>query len=436
MEYQYPSASNEALNRFQKYLERHCLAFPRQIPHLLRWVNRFHQTSPDPALSLSDRLRVFATALKGDTRLAPWQRDQAVTAVELWFQFQAEPPEGGTLQTVTAKPASAAATSRANGEVDPWSAIFERMRQALRIRHYSPNTEKTYLDWSRRFVTYVHGRPSETVGEADVRRYLSHLAIQRQVSASTQNQAFNALLFLFREGLQRPLEGLADSVRARRGRRLPVVFSRDEVKAVLGCMSGTTKLMAQLIYGAGLRINECIHLRVKDLDFDQMRVLVRCGKGDKDRSTLMPASLVEPLRTHLARVKQLHAQDLNAGAGETRVPDALVRKYPNVGREWAWQYVFPSSVMSADQEDGTIRRFHCSASSLQKAVRAAIRKAGIGKHASVHCLRHSFATHLLESGTNIREIQELLGHNSLETTMVYTHVLREQAPTARSPLDA
>jgi integron integrase len=312
---------------------------------------------------------------------------------------------------------------------------LEEIRKKFRIRHYSPNTEKAYLEWSRRFILYVHGRPGATLGEADVRRFLSHLAVQRHVAASTQNQAFNALLFLFREGLDQPLAGLADTVRARRGRKLPVVFSRDEVKSVFSVMKGTTKLMAQLTYGGGLRLTECLRLRVKDLDFDQRRVFVRSGKGDKDRSTLLPVSLVEPLRAHLARVKELHGRDLAAGTGETRLPDALARKYPNAGREWAWQYVFPSSILSPDREDGKIRRFHCAGSSLQKAVKEAIRKAGIAKHAGVHTLRHSFATHLLEGGTNIREIQELLGHNNVETTMIYTHVMRHNAPAVRSPLD-
>jgi len=278
-------------------------------------------------------------------------------------------------------------------------------------------------------------RPPTALGEADVKRYLSHLAMERRVAASTQNQAFNALLFLFREVLVQPLDGLQDTVRARRGARLPVVFSQEEVRRLLDAMAGTTKLMAQLTYGAGLRLMECVTLRVKDLDFDQRRVIVRRGKGDKDRSTLLPASLVDPLKAHLWRVKARHDADLAEGHGEVRLPDALDRKYPNAGREWAWQYVFPSAILSPDREDGKLRRFHTAESNLQKAVKEALRKSGIPKHAGVHTLRHSFATHLLEAGTNIREIQELLGHAHVETTMIYTHVLREISPRAESPLD-
>ncbi|MBN2449421.1 MAG: integron integrase [Lentisphaeria bacterium] len=316
-----------------------------------------------------------------------------------------------------------------------WVGVLSDERRILRLRHYSPKTETAYLDWARRFAAYCGMRPPTALSEGDIRRYLSHLAMERLVAASTQNQAFNALLFLFREVLGRPLEGLQDTVRARRGKKLPVVLSRREVQLLFDSMDGTTKLMAQLTYGAGLRLMECVRLRVKDIDFDQGCIIVRSGKGNKDRPTMLPQALRGPLREHLARVKAIHESDLAEGHGEVCMPDALGRKYPNAGREWAWQYVFPSTVLSPDREDGRLRRFHTAESNLQRAVKEALRKSGIPKHAGVHSLRHSFATHLLLRGTDIREIQELLGHNSLETTMVYTHVVREMRTGARSPLD-
>ncbi|NLF17022.1 MAG: integron integrase [Lentisphaerae bacterium] len=346
---------------------------------------------------------------------------------------------GGVLPRPPATaPANALRADEQGGPATLTAAWFEALsdeQQILRLRHYSPKTETAYLDWARRFAAYCRMRPPAALTEGDVKRYLSHLAMERRVAASTQNQAFNALLFLFRETFARPLESLQDTVRARRGARLPVVFSRQEVQRLLGCMSGTTGLMAQLTYGAGLRLMECVRLRVKDIDFDQGRVIVRCGKGDKDRVTLLPRALVEPLRAHLARVQALHRADLAQGHGEVHMPNALGRKYPNAGREWAWQYVFPSTVLSPDREDGKLRRFHTAESNLQRAVKEALRQSGIAKHAGVHSLRHSFATHLLEAGVSIREIQELLGHNHVETTMIYTHVLREIRPAAASPLD-
>ena len=244
---------------------------------------------------------------------------------------------------------------------EAWTKTLSAARDLLRLRRYSPKTETAYLDWSRRFAAYCGNRPPFTLAEGDVKRYLTHLAMERHVSASTQNQAFCALLFLFREVLVQPLDGLQDTVRARRGEKLPVVFSQEEVQRLLAAMEGTTKLMAQITYGAGLRLMECMRLRVKDLDLDQHRLLVRSGKGDKDRSTLLPQGLLAPLRKHLARVKELHERDLAQGHGEIRLPDALGRKYPNAGREWPWQYVFPSGGRS------TSSKLACMASSSRNA---------------------------------------------------------------------
>ncbi|HYQ48069.1 MAG TPA: integron integrase, partial [Thermodesulfovibrionales bacterium] len=270
----------------------------------------------------------------------------------------------------------------------------------------------------------------------DFRNFLSHLALKQKVAASTQNQAFNAVLFIFRNVLHKDPESLGDTIRAKRGAKLPVVFSVDEVRRLLEQMTGLNRLMAELLYGSGMRLMEVARLRVQDIDFDANTIFVRRGKGDKDRSTVLPMAVGHRLQEHLKTVKVLHEKDLAAGYGEVHLPDALSRKYPNAGREWAWQYVFPSSKLSVDPRSGKIARHHISDTSIQNAMKNAMRKAGIVKHASVHTFRHSFATHLLQSGVNIREVQSLLGHKNVETTMIYTHVLRNMSNAPKSPLDA
>jgi len=425
------------LSGFPTYLEQHRLARPQHLPYIRRWVERFLAGGPRPGMAWEDRVREFVAALQQNPGIADWQVNQAEDSVQLYRQFMEEQDVAsgaGDLSPCSSESCGGEAI-QACSEANSWASALADERKLLRLRHYSPNTEDSYLEWSQRFAGYCGMRPPAELDDGDVKRFLSHLATERRVSAATQNQAFNALLFLFRNVLGQSLGGLQDTVRARRGPKLPVVLSQDEVRRLLAEMDGTPRLMAQLIYGAGLRLMECVTLRVKDLDFDQGHVFVRSGKGDKDRSTLLPQSLVAPLREHLARVKKQHEADLRAGQGEVNLPGALSRKYPNAGKEWAWQYVFPSSIISPDREDGTLRRFHTTASNLQRAMKEALRKTGIAKHAGVHTLRHSFATHLLEAGVNIREIQELLGHSHVETTMIYTHVLRELTPRAASPLD-
>ncbi len=265
---------------------------------------------------------------------------------------------------------------------------------------------------------------------------MSHLAIKRQVSSSTQNQAFNALLFLFRYVLQVDLSDISQTVRAKRGPRLPAVLSVDEVRQLFCHLSGRDLLIAHILYGTGMRLMELARLRVSDIDLDDNSIFVRGGKGDKDRTTVLPQAVVVPLQEHLKRVKKLHNEDLAKGRGEANLPEALERKYPNAGKEWRWQYVFPANNFSVDPRSGKVRRHHISPDVVQRAVADAVRKANIPKHATVHTLRHSFATHLLMSGVNIREVQELLGHKNVETTMIYTHVLRDMSHAPKSPLDA
>jgi integron integrase len=313
--------------------------------------------------------------------------------------------------------------------------LLQRVRQTIRARHYSRRTEKAYAGWIRRFLAFNKYRDPMAMGAQEVRAFLTHLAMQQKVSASTQNQAFSALLFLYREVLEQKLEGLEDTPRAKGPVRLPLVLTRHEVDAVLARLRGRLWLIASLLYGSGLRLQECLSLRVKDLDFERRVLVVRDGKGRKDRETVFPAKLLEPLRKHLEWVRAQHQRHLADGGGAVTLPDALVRKYARAPWSPAWQWVFPAAREYVDTETGMLRRHHLHQTVVQRAVCAAVRSAGIAKPATSHSLRHSFATHMLESGYDIRTIQELLGHQDLTTTMIYTHVTTIGSKGVRSPLD-
>ena len=297
--------------------------------------------------------------------------------------------------------------------------LLDRVREAIRLRHYSIRTEQTYLDWIRRFILFHGKRHPAELGKSHVETFLSHLALSRNVAAATQNQALNAIVFLYRNVLQQELGWMDDVVRAKKPARLPLVFTQREVQTILAQLDGVRWLMASLLYGSGLRLLECLRLRVKDVEFERRCIIVRDGKGGKDRVTVLPDRLAEPLAHQIQRVKVLHEQDLAAGFGAVYLPYALERKYPNASREFSWQYVFPASKRSVDPRSGIERRHHIDETVLQRAVRHAIRGAGIGKPGSCHTLRHSFATSLLENGYDIRTIQELLGHSDVSTTMIY-----------------
>ena len=314
--------------------------------------------------------------------------------------------------------------------------LLDQVRRAIRLKGYSYRTEQSYTHWVKRYILYHDKRHPSDMGKVEMEDFLAHLAVSKHVAASTQNQALSALLFLYRHVLDQPVEWV-DMLWAKKPERLPVVLTKKEVFTVMQHMKGVPLLIVQLLYGGGLRVNECLRLRVQDVDFGQQHIMVRSGKGFKDRTTTLPQMVVPSLRHYLQKVQQQHYKDLEAGNGRSSLPNALAEKYPNAHTEWQWQYVFPSKTLSRDpqSEKVTLYRHHLHPSSVQKAVKRAAKNAGIVKHVTPHTFRHSFATHLLEAGYDIRTIQELLGHKDVKTTMIYTHVANRGVMGVRSPLD-
>ena len=316
-----------------------------------------------------------------------------------------------------------------------WEDVFSQTVNSLRLKHRSLNTEKNYLHWIRLFCQFLKEVPPVDVNDTHVKEFMSYLAIEKKVSPSTQNQAFNAILFMFNHTLNKSIENIQDAVRARVSKKLPVVLTKKEILLLLEQLEGVALLMAKLIYGCGLRIKECVRLRVYDIDFEQNCLTIRSSKGDKDRQTILPEILKDDLQRHLDMVQPLYKEDRTNDIDGVYLPYALERKYPNAGKEWGWQWVFPSKSLSVDPRTKKIRRHHAHINTLQKQIKQAVKKAEIIKNASVHTLRHSFATHLLEKGYDIRTIQELLGHSHLQTTMIYTHVAQKNMLGVKSPLD-
>ena len=431
--------------------------------HYEKWVRLFVEFCPEKRLQQRDGKDVqrFLADLEGDAHFEEWQVRQARRALKILYEeflphYSPGKEKGGVecgVSRVGSQPCagleevgSGSALRRPRGlfkdspipgEVERRSgADLRAMREKIRARHYSIRTEGSYVDWVRRFLAFSdYADPREMDAESGIREYLSYLAVKRNVAASTQNQALNALVFFFREGVGRPAGDIGEFKHAKRPKRLPEVMTRDEVRRLLDRMEGTTKLMAWLMYGAGLRLLECMRLRVKDVDFERRQLMVRDGKGQKDRVTMLPERVMDLLKEHLARVRALHREDLENGHGEVFLWPALARKYPSAPKEWAWQYVFPAKSLSVDPRSGVVRRHHAHENLIQKAVKAASREAEIARPVGCHTLRHSFATHLLESGYDIRTVQELLGHSDVSTTMIYTHVLNRGGLAVKSPAD-
>jgi len=421
------------LTAFADHLLRNRLADEKHGRYMVGWVRRFLAfPTPVQNATVEEWQQAYLRALETD-RHEDWQLEQArmsVTAWLAWRRGQASvPPPAPVVKLNLA----------ADATVDSTQAL-ETLTQTMRVRHYSYRTEQTYLDWVRRFFSYlvstgsvVNGRPVLT--EETFQAFISHLAMRLHVAANTQNQAFAAILFLYRDVLGLEVGRLEDTVRAKRGQRLPTVLSVEEVRSLFDKMEGTPRLMAELIYGCGLRVMECCRLRVKDVDFGMNQLMVRGGKGDKDRSTLLPERLKPALQRHLERVRGLHELDRSGKVAGVHMPDALERKLPHASTEWAWFWLFPSRGLSVDPRTNVVRRHHASDVSVQQAIAQATSKACIAKRVSPHTLRHSFATHLLVGGVDIRQVQELLGHAHVETTMIYLHVAKGLRAPPKSPLD-
>jgi len=409
------------MDRFKDYLLAKRIVPENNIPYYIAWVSQFYAFCDNPPgddISSAEVERFLKHLTKFREE---WQIKQAKEAIELYG--------------FTRRQASGPLGNRTMESDSQWKSVAQETVRMLRLKHRSLNTEKTYMGWLRDFYRFSNSTPPHALDESHLRDYLTHLAVDRKVAAATQTQAFNALLFVFRHVLDKEIRNLHQVIRVQRKRKLPVVLTKQEVFQLFEHLEGINLLMAQLIYGCGLRISECVRLRVKDVDFEQNVLTIRSGKGDKDRQTVLPESLKDDLREHLHEVRALYEKDREDHIAGVYLPNALDRKYPNAGKEWIWQWMFPSKSLSVDPRARKVRRHHVHHNTLQKKIKQAALKAGISKKVTVHALRHSFATHLLEKGYDIRTIQNLIGHASVQTTMIYTHVAGKNRLGVRSPLD-
>jgi integron integrase len=406
---------------FRGYLTHKARIKDKYIPYYLKWVSDcysyFNQPPEDP-LSNDQRQEFLKHISK---KHEEWQVNQADYALRLYSFFLNRELKGSSEDST--------------GLEGNWKELEEETRKALRLRHRSLSTEKNYLIWLRHFQRFAGAKLPKELGGTDLQDFLSYLAVEKKVSSATQNQALNAIVFVYRNALGKDIENLLDAVRAKHKRRLPVVLTIKEVEQIFDHINGVHRLMAMLIYGGGLRLTECLRLRIKDLDLEQNMLIIRGGKGDEDRRTVLPDRLKDDLIQHLTSVRKIYDQDRKERLNGVALPGALEKKYPNAGKEWRWFWLFPSRTLSVDPRTRIVRRHHVHPASLQREFKIAVHKAGITKQASIHILRHSFATHLLEKGYDIRTIQELLGHKFLQTTMIYTHVAKKNILGVRSPLD-
>ncbi len=418
------------LDEYKYFLAKRKITPENTIPYMAQWVQRFLEL-PSGSDDVEQRLLEFNNKNEKNHILTNWKIKQARDSVRIfYYQFLPSKIQGNKVVE------NKICCNSEQIDFSDRNSVVESFKNAIRLKHYSYRTEQAYIDWVDRFFTYCKKTGTEyPASEKAVKNYLTHLALERKVSKSTQNLVFNALLRLFEMVFKVNLENMGKVVRARISRKMPVVLSIEEIQKVIKCCNPEKQLMFKFIYGTGIRLMEFLRLRIKDIDFDLKTTFIRNGKGDKDRATFLPESLVIPLKNHIEKVKKCHEQDLALGHGEVYMPDALAKKYPEAPKEFGWQYLFPSRKLSVDPRSGIVRRHHIFTSTIQAAFKTAVRKSRIIKNASIHTLRHSFATHLLLQGSDIREVQELLGHKSIETTMIYTHVVRSLTKKSVSPLD-
>jgi len=410
-----------SLDEFCNYLQSKGYVLKKQIPYYSRWVSQFLQISSTRSdqIPVDQQMDHFLSSI--EKKCEQWQIDQAKEAISLYLFF-------------ISRKRSPVAKKERDWNTD-WVEAGEMMKRMLRLKHLAYSTEQSYIIWLRDFYRHVQPTAPKQLDDGHLKNYLSYLASERRVAKSTQNQAFNALLFFYRHVLDKEVGSISDVIRSKRGRRLPTVLTKEDVMRLIGAINGIYGLMAQIIYGGGLRLKECVRLRVKDVEFEKNTLMIRGAKGDKDRQTLLPETVQQALRDHLNKVRKLYDADRQSNVAGVYLPGALSRKYPKADTEWIWYWVFPSANLAVDPRANVVRRHHLSGSNLQKAIKKAVAALGIDNKVSVHTLRHSFATHLLENGYDIRTIQLLLGHASLQTTMIYTHVAHKNFLGVRSPLD-
>jgi integron integrase len=409
------------MDDFKSYILSSRIANEKSAAFYVYWVRDFYRycsKHPDNTVTQEEVEKYLAYLAK---RKEDWQVEQASNAIQLYLFHKKKRISGFNREYKSIN--------------EHWEALAVEMRRALRLRHRSYRTEEAYLGWLWKYYQFLKGKSPKSLNSTYVKDFMTYLAVEKEVAASTQNQAFNAILFLYRHVLDKPIDDISDAIRAKGPRRLPVVLTKDEVKQLFAGMSGIHLLMAEVMYGAGLRLRECLQLRIKDIDFGRGVVIVRMGKGEKDRETIFPEKLRPRLKEHLKRVRVLHEKDRKNEVAGVQLPEALERKYPNAGKEWIWFWVFPSHKISIDPITHIVRRHHYYEGNLQRHIKQAGKKADIPKRITTHTLRHSFATHLLENGYDIRTIQELLGHADVKTTMIYTHLTNKNRLGVKSPLD-